>query len=98
MNGRFAKGRDAAASVSDTPACQEIQHLGAEPTVCNVRRDHLVAVRSEGGGHRSSATARLPYGTTKLEALEECLGDPIRRGVEVAASPVESGYMDWAIL
>jgi hypothetical protein len=33
-----------------------------------------------------------------LEALEECLGDPIRRGVEVAASPVESGYMDWAIL
>ena len=51
-------------------------------------------VRSEGGGHRSGTTARLPDGATKLEPLEQRLGDPIRRGVEVAASPVESGYVD----
>ena len=61
-------------------------------------RAALVAVRGENGGHRSSATARLPDWATKLEALEQCLGDPIRRGVEVAASPVVSGNMDGAII
>jgi hypothetical protein len=67
------------------------QHLGAKPTIGDVRRDHLVTVRGENGGHRSSATTRLPDRATKLEASEQRLGDPIRRGVEVAASPVESG-------
>jgi hypothetical protein len=91
-------GNGAAASVSDTPACQEINTWGAKPTIGDVRRDHLVAVRSEGGGHRSGTTARLPDGATKLEPLEQRLGDPIRRGVEVAAFPVESGYVDGAII
>ena len=42
--------------------------------------------------------SKAPDRATKLEALEQRLGDPIRRGVEVAASPVERGYMDGAIV
>ena len=107
MRGRIQPRRDGAGWRSFGPhieplnATRQPEPPRNRPLKCrtrNVRRDHFVTVGSEGGGHRSGTTARLPDGATKLEPLEQRLGDPIRHSVEVTASPVESGYMDAAII
>jgi hypothetical protein len=90
-------GYDAATTFADTPAGKEIDTWGAKAVISNVRRDHLVTVRGENCGHRSSTATRLPDGATKLEALEQRLGDPIGRGIEVPAPPIEIGNMDGTI-
>ena len=85
---------DAMAAISDGPARKEIHAWSAEPAVSNVRRDHLIAVRSENGGDRASATAWLPHWPPEADVLKQRLGHPRRSRVIVAALPVVAGHMD----
>src|ERR1700730_2252616 len=85
---------DAAASVTDSSAREEIDTRSAESAVGDVRRDDFVAVPGKYRGHRSSAATRLPNRATKLEALEQRLGDPVGRGVEVPTLPIKIGNVD----
>ena len=62
-------GYDAAASISDAPAREEIDTRRPEPTVGDVRRDDLVTVRGEDGRDRASATARLPNRSTEPDVV-----------------------------
>src|ERR1700693_2051393 len=93
LNGRVVLN-DAAASVMDSSACEEIDTRSAESAVGDVRRDHFVAVPGKDRGHRSSATARLPDGATEAYVLQQRLGYPVGRGVEVPAPPIKIGNMD----
>src|ERR1700693_2811815 len=85
---------DAAASVTDSSAREEIDTRSAESAVGDDRRDDFVAVPGKDRGHRSSATARLPDGATEAYVLQQRLGYPVGRGVEVPAPPIKIGNMD----
>src|SRR6478672_9075851 len=85
---------DAAASITDSSASEEIDTRSAESAVGDVRRDDFVAVPGKYRGHRSITATRLPNRAMKREALEQRLGYPVGRGVEVPAPPIKNGNVD----